>query len=53
MPVGVGFALGVAAAIAGACFEGAVCRVEHPGTIAIAHARITNASARQFDRQLN
>jgi hypothetical protein len=50
MPVGVGFALGIASAIAGPCFDGAACRLAHPCTIAIADARMTNASARQFDR---
>ena len=45
-------AIGVAAATAGACFEGSLGRVlvAHPCTIAITAVRIVNASARLIDR---
>jgi hypothetical protein len=44
--IGVGFALGMAAATAGAGFEGEGCRAAHPCTIAIAAAKMVNFSAR-------
>jgi hypothetical protein len=51
IPLGVGFALGTAAATAG--FDGDEGCVEHPCTIANAAANTANVSARLIESRLN
>jgi hypothetical protein len=51
IPVGVGCALGTAAATVG--FDGDEGCVEHPGTIASAAANTANVSARLIESRLN